>query len=144
MTQVSRYPLSKDLEDEMHGLLRKVIVDLGNEKDVADFLDDILTPTEKVMIGKRLAIALLIEKRYDHRTIQSILHVSLTTISSVHYWLKNRGAGYRKVIHKVLTSEKWLEQLDRLNSILKEMLTLGSYSRLRYTPKEDKFHRILE
>lgn len=56
MTQVSRFPLSKQLENEMLGLFRQVIVELENEQEVADFLDDILTPTEKIMLGKRLAI----------------------------------------------------------------------------------------
>jgi uncharacterized protein YerC len=138
MTQVSRFPLSKALEDEMHGLFRRVISELNNEKDVADFLDDILSPTEKIMLGKRLAIALLIQKGYDHRTIQSILHVSLTTVSSVHFWLKNRGTGYRKVIERIVASEKWNDQLEKLNSVIKEFSTLGSNSRLQYPFLKDK------
>lgn len=138
MTQVSRFPLSKALEEEMHVLFRRVIVDLHSDRDVADFLDDILTPTEKIMLGKRLAIALLIEKGYDHRTIHSILHVSLTTVSSVHFWLKNRGTGYRKVIRSILTDEKWVAWLDRLNSLLKKFSTMGERSPLRYMPKQEQ------
>lgn len=143
MTQVSRFPLSKALEEEMHALFRRVIVDLHSERDVADFLDDLLTPTEKIMLGKRLAIALLIEKGYDHRTIHSILHVSLTTVSSVHFWLKNRGTGYRKVIRSILTDEKWNARLDRLNSLLKKFSTMGERSPLLYMPKQEQPRSLL-
>ncbi len=137
MTQVSRIPLSKDLENEMHSIFRKVILSLDQEQDVADFLDDILTPTEKIMLGKRLAIAILIEKGYDHRTIHSILHVSVTTVSSVHYWLKNRGTGYHKVISRILTDEKWMKRLSRLNVVINNIATIGSYAPIRYNKPKD-------
>ena len=65
MTQVSRIRLPKAVEDQMHGALRKALADLRTEEEVGEFLEDLLTPTEKIMLGKRLAIAILLDKGYD-------------------------------------------------------------------------------
>ncbi len=131
MTQVSRIPLRKDIELQMHAVFRAVITGLREEQDVTEFLDDLLTPTEKIMLGKRLAIAVLIEKGYDHRSIRSTLHVSSGTVSQVHYWLKNKGVGYRKVIGRILSKEQWIKRLDVLQKIAHEMATVG-YGEVRY------------
>jgi len=124
MTQVSRIPLSKDLEAEMHALLQYVLADLRTKNEICLFLDDLLTPTEKVMLGKRLAIAFLIEEGHDHRSIQRIMHVSLTTVSSVHFWLKNRGDGYRMVIARMKKEKEWAGRLNKLNNVLEALFTL--------------------
>ena len=81
MTQVSRLPLPKKLEEQMYTLFRRVLSELHSEGDITDFLDDLLTPTEKVMLAKRLAIAFLLEKGYDQRAIHTILKVSTTTVT---------------------------------------------------------------
>ena len=41
MTQISRYPLPKKLEDQMFTLFRRALAELHTEDDVADFLDDL-------------------------------------------------------------------------------------------------------
>lgn len=143
MTQVSRHPLSKPLEEKLHLLFRKVLADLRNEKDVADFLDDILSPTEKIMLGKRLAIAILIEKGYDHRTIHSILHVSLTTVSTIHYWLKNRGTGYRNVISRILRNGEWNNILSKIADDFESITKPGKHAYYPKIPKEPTSADIL-
>ena len=125
MTQVSNIPLSKDLEMEMHTLLQYVLLDLHTKDELNLFLEDLLTPTEKVMLGKRLAVAFLIDKGYDHRTIRRIMHMSLTTISSVHYWLKNKGVGYRMVIERMKKEKRWKERLNGLNTVMEKVFTLS-------------------
>lgn len=124
MTQVSRIPLSKELEFEMHTFLQFALADLQTKHDVQVFLDDLLTPTEKVMLGKRLFIAFLIEEGHDHRTISTMMHVSLSTISSVHFWLKNKGEGYRYVIQRMKKEKKWVEQINRVNDLIESLFTL--------------------
>lgn len=122
MAQVSRRNLSKPLEDQMHTLFRRALADLRNEQDIADFLDDLLTPTEKIMLGKRLAIAVLLDQGYDQRTIRSIMKVSVTTVNAVNYWLKNKGKGYRKVIEKIKKEQQWADFAQKLNKILRSVL----------------------
>lgn len=140
MAQVSRNPLSKALEEQMHALFRRALADLRSEQDIADFLDDLLTPTEKIMLGKRLAIAVLLDQGYDQRTIHRIMKVSLATVNSVNYWLKNKGKGYRKVIEKIKKEQQWAhfaQKLDKVfRSVLKPPRTMGEAIYLQ--SKEEK------
>lgn len=109
MTQVSRMPLPKLLERQMHVALRKAFADLRTEDEVSAFLDDLLTPTEKTMLGKRLAIAILLDRGYDQRTVHTIMKTSLSTVNSVNYWLKSKGNGYRMVLEKLKNQREWRE-----------------------------------
>ncbi|KKU80920.1 hypothetical protein A2875_03705 [Candidatus Gottesmanbacteria bacterium RIFCSPHIGHO2_01_FULL_46_14] len=132
MTQVSRIRLPKAVEDQMHGALRKALADLRTEEEVGEFLEDLLTPTEKIMLGKRLAIAILLDKGYDQRTIHSIMKVSVTTVSSVNYWLKQRGKGYRRVIDKMKSQEQWKQFTHELGKFLEDYFTVhGQLRKLR-------------
>jgi len=120
MTQVSKYPLPEALEKQMFNLFFRALADLRLPSDIKDFLDDLLSPTEKTMLAKRLAIALLLAKDYDQRSIKQTLKVSLTTVSKINFWLKNQGKGYRKVINKFLKEEKWQEFWQKLGDFIKE------------------------
>ncbi|OGG30506.1 hypothetical protein A3A63_03930 [Candidatus Gottesmanbacteria bacterium RIFCSPLOWO2_01_FULL_46_9] len=132
MTQISRNPLSKKMEDQMFSLFRGVLVDLNDEDDVAYFLDDLLSPTEKIMLGKRLAIAFLLEKGYDQRAIHTILKVSTSTVNSVNYWLQRKGQGYRKVIGMVRKAEKWQAFVEGLDKSLQEVFSAKAWHRRAY------------
>ncbi|MBI4066444.1 hypothetical protein HY411_01880 [Candidatus Gottesmanbacteria bacterium] len=123
MTQVSRMPLPKALETQMHAAIRKAFADLRSEEQVGAFLDDLLTPTEKVMLAKRLAIAILLDRGYDQRTVHTIMKTSLRTVNMVNYWLKNRGRGYRLVLEKLKTQQAWRELKEGFEDFLEEFFS---------------------
>ncbi len=125
MAQVSRLPLPKALSLQMQKLFYKSLAELTTEEDVADFLNDLLTPTEKVMLQKRLAIAFLLQKGYDQRTIHRIMKVSVTTVNSVNFWLKNQGKGYRNIIEKMRKGQKFTNNLEKFDSLLRQFSDLG-------------------
>lgn len=140
MSQVSRFPLSKSLETQMFTLFRRVLADFHSESQIAEFLDDLLTPTEKIMLGKRLAIAFQLDKGFDQRSIGSIMNVSLSTVSEVNYWLKNQGIGYRRAIAMVRREERWnafMQKLDDtfLDLFSKKKMHQLAYGRIRPKPK---------
>ena len=139
MTQVSRLSLPKALEEQMHTLLRRALADLHTESDIGDFLEDLLTPTEKTMLAKRFAIAVLLDKGYDQRTIHRIMSVSVATVNSVNYWLKNKGKGYRKVIEKIRREAQWREFLDTLDSVLERFFSLPRTSDPARSMKSKEF-----
>jgi uncharacterized protein YerC len=126
MTQVSRYPLTKQLEQQMFRLFHSALANLHTSSDIELYVNDILTPTEKIMLGKRLAIALLLERKYNHRAIQRILRVSSGTIANVHLTLKTRGAGYRKVIKRILQEESLDAVLDNIDRSLNRIAHLSN------------------
>lgn len=118
MVQVSRRPLSKKLEEAMFTLFYRVLADVRSENDVAELVEDLLSPTEKIMLGKRLAIAFLLDKGYDQRTIHTMMSVSISTVNHVNYWLQNKGNGYRHVISLIKEEEHWDEFWQTLDSRL--------------------------
>lgn len=115
MTQVSKIPLKKEVYDRILEIFFKSIVDIKSSREAELFLKDFFSPTETIMMAKRLAIAILLAKNYDHRSIRRILRVSPSTISSVRKTMRYAGDGYKKFIKKII----------REDSIKKFFLDLG-------------------
>lgn len=107
MAQVSKRWISKDVEDRMLEIFWQSLALCPTKETVALFLEDLLTPTEKIMLSKRVSIALLLIKGYDYKSINDLLKVSDATIWTVNLWLKTKGKGYRMVLEKILKDEKW-------------------------------------
>jgi len=123
MAQVSRHPVSKAVESQMFSLFRNALIHVRTEQEAQELLDDLLSPTEKIMLGKRMAIAYLLDKGYDQRRIHSMLHVSVTTVNSVNFWLKQKGNGYRRAIGYIRREEKWVKFFDALEKMLRGLLS---------------------
>ena len=132
MTQVSRRMLDKQLEKRMYKLFWEAIAGVSNTADVAQFFEDLLSPTERTMLSKRLAIAFLLVRGWDQRSISNTLHVGLATVSRVNFWLANKGAGYRKVIHHIMTKRKrddFFLKIDELWTKLTPKIGKGEHLR---------------
>lgn len=114
MTQVSKYPIPKPVADRIFEIFAKTLVKLDSKTQVEQFLADLLSPTERIMLVKRLAIAFLLEKGYDHRTISKILRVSLPTVVSVNRTRMYGSKGYNLVINKVLKEEMLHEMINKI------------------------------
>jgi len=71
---------------------------LRGRKEVKAFLHDLLTESERVMLGRRIVIAqmMLAGRRYDD--IISELRVGADTVYRVHRWLDQQYPGYRKAV----------------------------------------------
>lgn len=112
MSQVSKYPLSKNIADRIFEIFLTTFVRIKNKEESDQFISDLLTPTEKIMLAKRLAIAFLLEKGHDYRTIQRIIKVSSGTITSVNISRHHGSEGYKRVIEKILKEESLIKLLD--------------------------------
>jgi len=106
MTQVSKYPLKQEVFEKMFELLSKAIIDSSSKEKAESLLEDLLTPTEKIMLAKRLAIAVLLTKNYSYKAIQEILRVSSPTIAMVNLSLKYKGKGFKTFTEQLLKEEK--------------------------------------
>ena len=74
---------------------------LKSREEVKNFLRDLLTESERVMVGRRILIAqmLLKEKPYDE--IIRELKVGKDTIMRVHRWLEDETEGYEKAVKEL-------------------------------------------
>jgi len=118
MPQVSKYPITQDVYNRIFEIFYKTLADIKTPSEVKEFIEDFLSPTEQIMLSKRLAIAVLLAKDFDYRTISKILRVSLATIAMVAALLKYKGRGYKKVVGKIIKSEKREEFWQKIDDLL--------------------------
>jgi Trp operon repressor len=114
MPQVSKYPLSPQVEKRMFEIFVDSFRKIYSKKLALNLLNDILTPTEKIMLAKRLSIAYLLEKEYDYRSISSLLKVSLGTVARINNIRKTSGKGYKHVLKLLLNEQKVINFFDKI------------------------------
>lgn len=106
MPPISKRIVSPKISKNIDDLLINSFSKTRGKNDLLPFISDLLTPTEKIMVSKRLAIAfLLLKKDIDQRQIAKVLKVSTGTISRVNIVLNTEGTGYRSVLNKILKDE---------------------------------------
>lgn len=105
MPHVSRIRLSKRAEKELLHTLDVILTKIVKEEDIDTFLMSLLTPTERLMIAKRLAITILLKEGISDTQIAETLHVTRVTVSRLRYFYESRGVGY-EIVFKILSNEK--------------------------------------
>ncbi len=118
MPHVSRRKLEEKLLGEMHERLITVLADLSARGEMGDFLSDLLTATEKVMLAKRLAIVLMLDKGYPFQIISRALKVSEATVSVMRERIDRGGRGFDLVLKKLKREQK----IDRILGILDRVI----------------------
>jgi len=73
---------------------------LKGSDEIVNFLKDILTPSEVVMISRRIQIAKRLIRGDTYDDIINNLKVGKTTINKVDRWLNNGFNGYKNAIKK--------------------------------------------
>lgn len=110
-------PRKLDNKDRMKYLdmLYTAISSLKSRDEVKVFLRDLLTESERIMIGRRIIIAqrLLEDKTYIE--IRQELSVGVDTIMRVHRWLEDENYGYEETIKKLEKEYKNRKKLDDKN-----------------------------
>lgn len=98
--------MSEQIQGRTYEVLNKVLAKLKSSKEVSEFLDEFLTPTEKIVLAKRISIGLLIKQGYRYDQIRKILRVTPATISRVAVMMRYTGKAYHQILEKVLRSEE--------------------------------------
>ena len=136
MTKVSRRFLNKELENYIFEVFIKTIIELRNPQDVQNFIEDLLSPTERIMLVKRLAIAILLAKAYTYDNIDDTLKVSRPTITKVSFFLKHGKSGYRKVVNKILEQQRNEALIDKVEEILIRLSPPKRYGSIEFESKQ--------
>ena len=114
MSQVSKRKLLPDIEKRLFENFWEMFADIKSAKEIKAFFEDFLSATEKVMLAKRMTIAILFSQGYDHRSISSILKVSTTTVNNAAKYLQAKTPGYQLLVKKYLQKESTKEFLEDL------------------------------
>lgn len=114
MPQVSRRFLQSKVQRKMDDLLVELIGRCRSREEAAGFAAALLTPTEKTMIAKRLAITLMLSKGHSPGDIDDILKVSIATVYKVKGWMSTVDKGYLKLIQEFVEHDKQQQEIHDL------------------------------
>ena len=92
----------KDLSDsEIRATLDTLytaVSSLSGRRAVKLFLRDLLTPSERIMLGRRIIIARMLVAGISYDEIGARLRVGRTTIAKVHHWLTDQFPGFEDAV----------------------------------------------
>lgn len=118
MSQVSKVKLDKELEHELYKQFWYSLAKINNSAKSSDFFSDMLTDTEKLMLAKRFAAAILIIRGKSPTEIRSAIRLAYSTIGSISSWVKNAKPATKNILEG-LSKEKNLDSVfDKIDEIL--------------------------
>ncbi len=106
MPQLSRKKLRPDVENRVRELLATCIQRCRETGATENFIETILTDTEKLMIAKRVSIALMVLKQYKLLEITKTLNVTGNTVRSVAVWLDRMGKEFVELLSKIADEDQ--------------------------------------
>lgn len=122
MGQVSKHHLTPSMQKKVEDLLPLLIADVNNLNNARIIVNELLSSTEKLMIGKRLAIIFLYLDGYTYEQIKEIMRVSAPTIWTTTSNIKNEDSVLRefmlKLIKKRTQDKKRAQESDDADSVL--------------------------
>ncbi|MFH1192357.1 MAG: YerC/YecD family TrpR-related protein [bacterium] len=77
------------------------ILKLKDIKEAENFFRDLCTAEELRAMSERFAVASMLEEGFSYRDVADTLHVSVTTVSRVAFWLKNGKGGYKLALNRL-------------------------------------------
>lgn len=120
MPHVSKYRLGKKAEGEIINNLNIAFTVINSGEEMVNFINSLLSPTERVMLAKRLAMIILIESGMSDPQISDLLHVTHGTVAKMRLFYEARGAGFKVALKK-------LEEQKRLKAFKDALLELADF-----------------
>lgn len=100
MSKVRFYSIDKNERYRVIGEFFELIVNLRTKKEVIDFLIGLFTPSETLMIARRVQIAKMLLDDESYEIIRKNLKVSNQTISKVEHWLRSDEQKNKTIVSK--------------------------------------------
>ncbi|MBP9715075.1 MAG: hypothetical protein KBD52_01115 [Candidatus Pacebacteria bacterium] len=117
MPHLSRFKMNPEVSEKVSRKFFAVLSKAHKNQNLVNVLNELLTRTEKVMLAKRMAIILLLDKDIPQSKIVDTLKVSFNTVAKIALAIEN--GKYKNILK---TSHK--EKID-LEKIVWNMLTVG-------------------
>ena len=115
MPHVSKKKLKKKIFIKIGEQLSDTIAKANSARELRWVFKELITPTERIMLAKRLAIMLMLEKGYSFNIIQRTLKVTPQTI--VRFWKITKQSSYKPVIKEISankTKSSFWQELEEL------------------------------
>ncbi len=128
MVNISKKYLEKDLKSKIWGKFFKEMNKTKSENDLVELLNKFFTPSEIVMLEKRIGIMHLLELGYKYREIGEILDVMPKTISFTKCGFK-KSVKLKKAKNKIVHKSAEESFLHKKNSIMPTYVGKGRWRR---------------
>lgn len=140
MTMVSKHKLSPEVWSKVFNLFTTSLSSIKDKDSFDIFLNDFLSPAEKIILAKRFAIAVLLAKGNNYEQVKSLLHVTSTTVSKVSASLKYNEKGINETIKEVLKKDVtrivW-EEIQSIFDIPMKGLPISEYHKKVYAREKN-------
>ncbi|KKR73803.1 MAG: hypothetical protein UU16_C0013G0017 [Candidatus Woesebacteria bacterium GW2011_GWA2_40_7] len=114
VVQISKKFLDKELESELFNQLWFSLGKINASTKASDFYTDLLSQTERLMLAKRIATAILITRGQNMTKIRASLNVSFTTVTNVSSWVKNARPETKRLLESISKEKSWEALFDNL------------------------------
>ena len=111
MARISKFRLEKHVLTKLFDLFFEIVGKKYKKEEFQKIIGDLLSPVERIMIAKRIAIVYLLLKGIDYRIICDVLKVSSATISRYNL-LQEKSEGLVPAFKQILKNDKILLFLD--------------------------------
>lgn len=118
MSQVSKFMLLPEVWEKIFDLFTDTFFRMKNKQKFNNFIDNFFSPTERIMLSKRLAIAVLLAKGNDYRTIRRAIRVTDGTISKVALLMKGGDSGLKTAVEEILKRDAGKIFLEEMFGLL--------------------------
>ncbi len=125
--KINSEKLKKETREKFLDILYAALDHAKSQNGVKSFISDILTESEKIMLGRRILIAKRLLEKQSYPQIVREVGVGFDTIYKVKKWLGGRHQGYKKVVEKfdrIIRSKK-------LKSGFRDYYPSGSFADLK-------------
>ncbi len=137
MTQVSKVALKQETWDKIFDLFLDTVLRIKDKNKLNGFLQSVLTPTERIMVAKRLAATVLLAKGHEYDSIRRTLRLSPPTIAKMSFKLKYEGEELHPIIEDILRRQA----RDILGEELKGILDLPTKGSLKSPDRLKREHQ---
>lgn len=113
MTRISQFRIDNDVLEKIFSLFFEVISRDKNEVEFQNIIHDLLSPAERIMIAKRVAIFYMLMKKLDYYHISQSLKVSTATIAKFNL-VKENSRGIVSALKRTVRNEKIINFFEEL------------------------------
>lgn len=106
MAQISKYEIKEQVSDRLQCLFFDVVAKHNSKNTFLALLDELLSPTEKIMLSKRIGIIYLLEKGVTIDRICKVLHMSTSTVAQYILRFRHKKSLINQIIKSVIRKEK--------------------------------------
>ncbi len=115
MVHLSKKYIGEEKLKKVFKLLYEILEDSKDEKEFLETIEEIISPTEQIMIAKRIAIVYLLLKGVRPKDISDYLKVSKSTIAKFNLlFAEKKESRIIKKIKSMLKKEKIANFFDDL------------------------------